>query len=446
MESFISVAFLLLTTISYMVVASLASRGVASRDSYLLGDRQFSVTSITMTLIATQLGAGMIFGTAAEAYGQGIKGIAYVLGMAIGLIILGLGVGARLRSLNITTTAELFETKYGSRALRRLAGLISIFTMGGILAAQIVASRQLFATMFSTISPLWLVLFWIIIIGYTTFGGLKAIIATDILQVIMIVVIFTAVLFYIVPVGEVGATLSSQPLSVDGPLFSDGFFAALIAPIFFSLIEQDLAQRCFAAKTKRVATTAALLAAVFLLIYAFVPILLGMYAKTSGIVNVAGQSPLVLLFQTKLGTIGMTLVACALLAAICSTADSLLGAASTNLVADLIPSGRFSLSLARVLTLLVGTSALVVAFNFNDVIGIIVKSYEISLSALFVPLIVAMYTKVPAKLGAKIGGWLRHSRFLRIQLLCATTSTDFVGIDCFCYRVWSRCGSRKIGL
>jgi SSS family solute:Na+ symporter len=141
MEGLISLVFLAVTTISYLIVAAYASRGVTSKESYLLGNRQFNVTSITLTLIATQLGAGMIFGTAAEAYHQGVIGIAYVLGMAIGLIVLGLGVGARLRSLNISTTAELFETKYGSKRLRQFAAFISILTMGGILAAQIVASR-----------------------------------------------------------------------------------------------------------------------------------------------------------------------------------------------------------------------------------------------------------------------------------------------------------------
>lgn len=403
MESLISLIFLALTAAAYLIVATLASRGVKTKESYLLGDRQFNVPSITLTLIATQLGAGMIFGTAQEAYHKGITGIAYVLGMSIGLIVLGLGVGARLRSLEISTTAELFEKKYGSKALRKFAAIISILTMGGILAAQIVASRQLFITLLD-LDPLWLILFWLVVIGYTTFGGLKAIVATDILQVLMIVVIFTGVLFYIVPVSEMGPLFSQENLLFfDGPIFSDGFFAALIAPILFSVIEQDLAQRCFAAKTKRVATISALLAAGFLLIYAFVPILLGMYAKASGITYATSQSPLVILFKTKFSTLGLTLVASALLAAICSTADSLLGAAGTNLIADFLPSNsRFSLAISRILTLCVGISALIIAFNFNDVIGIIVKSYEISISALFVPLVFSMYLERPKKLAAQI--------------------------------------------
>lgn len=428
MENLISVAFLMLTTASYMAVATYASRGVATKDSYVLGDRQFSVTSITLTLIATQLGAGMIFGTAAQSYEQGLKGIAYVLGMAIGLIILGLGVGARLRSHNITTTAELFETKYGSKALRKLAAIISILTMGGILAAQIVASRQLFSTLF-TINPIWLVVFWIGIIGYTTFGGLKAIVATDILQVIMIVVIFTAVLFYIVPISEMGAVLTSQPLANDSPLFSGGFFAAMVAPILFSMIEQDLAQRCFAAKTKRVATISALLAAGFLLAYALVPIILGMYARTSGITYVAGQSPLVLLFQAKLSTFGMTLVACALLAAICSTADSLLGAASSNLIADFMPNQhKFSLSFSRAMTLMVGIIALVIAFNFDDVIAVIIKSYEISISALFIPLILAIYLPTPSKLGGKLSVLFGLLSFLATNMQTTAFSPTLIAL------------------
>ncbi len=399
MEGLISVVFLIATTACYILVAAIASRGVSTKEGYLLGDRQFSVKSITMTMIATQLGAGMFFGTAAEAYNKGILGIAYVLGMAIGLMILGLGVGSRLRSLNISTTAELFETKYGSKTLRKLAALISILTMGGILAAQIVASRQLFANLFD-INQMWLVLFWIAIIGYTTFGGLKAIIATDILQVLLIVVVFTAILFYIVPVSEMGALLTKSP-AFEGPLFSGGFFSVLLGPILFSIIEQDLAQRCFAAKTQRVATISSLLAAGFLLIYSLVPIIFGMYAKSTGITYLPGQSPLVLLFEANLSTLGMTMVACALLAAICSTADSLLGAASTNLIADFLPQGKVSLMTSRILTLLLGLLALLVAFNFDDVIQIIIKSYEISICALFIPIVLAIFLPNPSKLGAK---------------------------------------------
>lgn len=422
METYQSVIFLSLTVIAYIAVAWWASRGVSGKDSYLLGDRQFGVVSITLTLIATQVGAGMIFGCAAEAYTNGLLGISYVLGMTIGLLVLGLGVGARLRAFNISTAAELFEVKYNSKAMRKIAAIVSILTMGGILAAQIVASRQLFATLFN-LDPLWLMAFWIVIIAYTTFGGLKAIIATDILQVIMIVIVFTGVLFMVIPFSEIPTTLMGE-ISTKAPLFSEGFFSALIAPALFSMIEQDLAQRCFAAKTKKVAALSSLLAAVFLLLFALVPVGLGMYAKAQGIPLVAGQSPLVLLFQAKLGSLGMTIVACALLAAICSTADSVLGAASTNLIADFLPSDKkFSLSVARMLTMLVGIVALIVAFNFDNVIKILIKSYEISIAALFIPMVLAMFIKNPSPRGAKASIMAGIIAFLILNFLSVAAST-----------------------
>lgn len=418
MESMLSGLFLAFTGFLYLAVAFLASKGVSTQSDYLLGNRQFNTTSITLTLIATQLGAGMIFGTAAESYEKGLWGLAYNLGMALGFIILGLGVGARLRGLNISTTAELFETKYGSPGLRKLAAVISIFTMGGILAAQIVASRQLFSSMFS-LSPWWLIAFWLVVITYTMFGGIKAVIATDILQVILIVVVFFGVLFFIIPVGEM-SELITMPVtpSTDSSFNSEGIFTILLVPILFSLIEQDLAQRFFAAKSRRVATLSALLAGAFLLLFAAIPMFLGMYAKTSGIIISAGQSPLVLLLQSKLSGFGMTIVACALLAAICSTADSLLGAASSNLIADFAKANaRLGLMASRLITFLLGIAALLVAFYFDSVIGLLLKSYAISVSALLIPLLIAMFAKKPSPTGAKLSVVLGFAAYVIAEFI-----------------------------
>ncbi len=401
MDSLISGLFLALTGFAYLLVAFLASKGVKSQSDYLLGNRSFNTLSITLTLIATQLGAGMIFGTAQESYEKGIWGLAYNLGMAVGFIILGLGVGARLRELNISTTAELFETKYGSKNLRKLAAVISILTMGGILAAQIVASRQLFVALFD-LNQWWLVGFWLVVIAYTMFGGIKAVIATDILQVFLIVVVFIGVIFLVVPMGEI-SELPLLPSPTTESFSTQGVWSILLLPVLFSLIEQDLAQRFFAAKNRRVATLSAFLAAGFLLLFAAIPMFLGIYAKSSGIVAAPGQSPLMLLLQSKFSGFGMTIVACALLAAICSTADSLLGAASSNLIADFNKdNANKSIQLSRVITLLVGLAALIVAFYFDSVIGILVKSYAISVSALLVPLLIAMFAKNPSLRGARL--------------------------------------------
>lgn len=436
MKDIASIIFLLLTILAYLATASWASRGVANKESYLLGNRQFGIFSITTTLIATQVGAGMIFGTAMLAYNDGILGISYVLGMVLGLVALGLGVGARFRSLEISTAAELFESKYNSVILRKIASVVSILTMGGILAAQIVASRQLFISLFK-LNPLWLVIFWLMVIAYTTFGGLKAIIATDILQVIVIVIVFIAALFYIIPINNIVTNININQVHTDD-IMNYSFLSSLLAPALFSLMEQDLAQRCFAAKTKKVATISSLLAAGFILIFALIPTSLGIYAQSLGIIVHDGESPLVLLCQAKLPTLGMTMVACALLAAICSTADSVLGAASTNLIADFLPTNsKFSLNIARMLTMMVGIVALTIAFNFNDVIGVLIKSYEISIAALFIPTMAALFIKAPQKQAAIlaiISGSLIWLIGIIFNLTSATLLAVIISAMVFCLR------------
>lgn len=400
MESIFSMALLAVTAVIYVAVAYFASRKVSTQEDYLLGNRQFRFFSIVCTLLATQLGAGMMFGVANESFKFGIWGLSYTTGMSLGLIILGLGVAKRLRNLDISTTAEIYEKKYQSPGLRKFAGLISVITMAGIFAAQIVASKHLFRTLFD-LNDAWLFGFWVIMIIYTMFGGIRAVIATDILQIFLIISIFTVAFFVAVPSAHL-SDMWQKALASEAPSGAFYQFLAINIPtILFSMIEQDLAQRFFAANTARTASRAAWMTSLLLMLFSLIPCFLGMYANRIGIGS-DQTSPLIAVLQHSLPAWGMTLIACALLAAICSTADSLLGAASTNLIVDFGSVHKRPLLFARVTTTLVGISALLVAYCFDNVIGIIIKSYEISIAALFVSTMIAMYKTTLSRRGAVV--------------------------------------------
>ena len=262
------------------------------------------------------------------------------------------------------------------------------------------------------------------------FGGIKAIIATDILQVILIVVVFLGVVFLVIPRQEIFSLGElTFPKGSDYSFNSQGFLSVLMLPALFSLIEQDLAQRFFAARNQKVATLSALFAAVILLTFASIPMLLGIYAKSVGIIPVDGQSPLVLLLQSKLSSFGMTVVACALLAAICSTADSLLGAASSNLIADFAnKNSKRAVLNSQLITFLVGSLALVIAFYFDSVIALLVKSYSLSISALFVPLLIAMFSKNPSKTGAQFSVSSGFVIFILCEFLDLKDTSVFIAL------------------
>ena len=65
-------------------------------------------------------------------------------------------------------------SRYGSPALKKVASLLSIATMFGIVIGQIIASRALLEGLGITSEFIFLA-FWAFIITYTILGGLKAV-------------------------------------------------------------------------------------------------------------------------------------------------------------------------------------------------------------------------------------------------------------------------------
>lgn len=445
-------------SVLYFAVGMYASRNVASEDEYFLAGRSFGVGAITMTLIATQLGAGMVLGTSEEAYRFGVYGLVYNLGICIGFLLLAAGFASKLRQFNISTTAELFEVKYNSILLRRLASLLSVLTLGGILAGQILASRKLIGTF--TQDHNWIVTcFWLLVITYTMFGGLKAVVATDIFQVIVIVLIFGTVFAGVL--FSQGASLPSfseltalqathfNPDAVSWPKLI-GF---LLMPILFSLIEQDLAQRFFSARTKKIAMASALFAGIFIMLFSFVPLYFGMKAKTLGMVVGVGASPLLAVVSQLAGDIALVFIVCALIAAISSTADSLLCAMGSNIIYDfnLAPAGgskSYAILISRAVTLVVGVGALIIAYYFDSVLDIITQSYELSVSCVFVPLFFCFFKKQAHKeaaFAAFMGGLAGFFAFRAFPpAIPREVATLLISLTCYLAgEIWARTKARQ---
>ena len=105
----------------YSIIGFFASKNIKNNTDYFLAGRNLGLFAVMSTLIATQVGGGMILGTTADAFNTGLYGITYTLGMSIGFLLFGLGIASKLQSLGIETTAQLFETKYKSVALKKIA-------------------------------------------------------------------------------------------------------------------------------------------------------------------------------------------------------------------------------------------------------------------------------------------------------------------------------------
>ncbi|NKB47233.1 MAG: hypothetical protein GKR77_05530, partial [Legionellales bacterium] len=273
--------------------------------------------------------------------------------------------------------------------------------MGGLLVGQIVAARKFMYGL--GIDTEWVFLiFWAFVIVYTMIGGLKAVAWTDVYQVLFILGLF--VILFVITLQQFPVTeLTWQPTPQALAKLEFHLLTPLLLPVLFCLVEQDLAQRCFAARSKRTATLGALVAALILLGFGFVPIYFGVLAQHLGVSITSGQSILVVLMTQLYQPWVLALITVGLLAAIISTADSLLCAISSNLALDFglqQASTRVALHGSRAITLVSGIVALLIAYRFDNIILVLVHSAELPVSALFIPILMCCVCQKVYRLGA----------------------------------------------
>lgn len=394
------ITILTIFSLLWVVIAWWTSRSISTDTDYYLANRQLGVFPITLTLLATQIGGGFLSGIAQESYFVGLYGIAYALGISAGFILLSCGIAARLRALNIETTAELYEKCYKSSFLKKVASTLSIISLWGILVAQIVAFKTIMNGL-GIQSEMVSLLFWLSVIIYTMIGGLKASVFIDIFKETFVIVMFFGIFLWSF-FNEPTSWLSSTNLAIFQQSFDANISIAQIIPVFimptlFCLIEQDLAQCFFSARNQKVAVTSAIYSSIFLLLFAIAPVYFGMKAKLDNLPIIGTANPLIVVLDALCSPIIFSLAIIALIAAISTTANSLLCAVSGNISLDFDTnwlSTKNKLRSSKIITLIAGLSALLAAYNVTDrIVEILTVSYELSVSCLLVSSLIAYYKK-----------------------------------------------------
>jgi SSS family solute:Na+ symporter len=178
----------------------------------------------------------------------------------------------------------------------------------------------------------------------------------------------------------------SQAQALQAP-FDAKMFSALLMPLCFMFVEQDMAQRCFSAKSPKDATVGSLVTAALLVCLTIIPTSCGILGKALGVSPDQG-SIFIQVMQKIANPVVFTLAASAVLLAIISTSSSLLLAVSSNVAQDLTKRQN-----CKTYTAIVGIIALLGPYLANDIISGLVTSYEISVAAFFVPLMAAIFSK-----------------------------------------------------
>ncbi len=375
----------------YWFVGRKTSKNLKTEEEYFLASKSVRFFPLMMTFLATQVGGGLVLGAADEAYKFGWSVILYPIGAALGLMLLGTGIGRKLAQYPVSTVAQIFEVAYGSAALRKAASVLSVVSLFMVLVAQIIASSKFLVSVGFSNVPLF-ILFWAIVIIYTVQGGLKAVISTDLLQAGFFSLVFLSCFAFVF--GTDPSSILVSPQMEQFAVVSSKVCGWLLMPLMFIIIGQDMGQRCFAGGSARIVQRASFWAGVGTLIVCVAPIYFGVLAKNLGLDVPAGSSALMMVIEKTTNPTVTAFVGCAILAAIISTATSLINAISSNL------SNDFNLSFLKknmrgikIITAGMSIGAIFFAFYFNNVVDLLIQSYDLSVSCLFVPILFALFKR-----------------------------------------------------
>ena len=196
--------------IAVLVIGSLASGRQKGDRSFFLGNRNMPTWAVAISILASSLSAVTFLGAPQEAFKGDLSYLILNVGGIIGAFVIAYFLIPIFYSTNTLTIYGYLEGRFGVR-VRILAGISFLFgrlfaSGARLFAAALGASLLIHGGSYPNFEELSLIILVLGIVGtaYTLFGGIRAVIWTDVLQ-------FSIVLATIVI--SIGFLLHEIPLS-----------------------------------------------------------------------------------------------------------------------------------------------------------------------------------------------------------------------------------------
>ncbi len=335
-----SITIVIIISLIFTFVGLIYSKKHKGINNYLTANREIGFVSLSTSLVASALGAWILFGPASAATWGGIGAvIGYALGTAFPMIFL-IFLGKKIRNEfpKGSTLIEFLRKRFG-KSLFKLILSMTIFYMFVFLCAEVTAVAILINYISGT--ELWITALITLTatLIYTLYGGLRASIFTDTIQMIVILVLILISTFYLI--SFTGNEFSFSFIKERNPhLLSSKYISNYTAGITFfiavaatNLFHQGNWQRVYAAKNNYTLKKSLILS--FIII---IPIVL--FMGISGLVAVSINPKVVpdlaffsILLKDQTQFLSIIIVILGLSLTI-STVDTLVNAISSLIVVD----------------------------------------------------------------------------------------------------------------
>ncbi|MDJ0749352.1 MAG: hypothetical protein QNJ11_07695 [Woeseiaceae bacterium] len=344
-------------------VGAYIGRKQQSRKDYYLGGQRMPAAALATSTIATQCSTNSLLGAPAFVgfvAGGGMVWLQYELAVPLAMLAL-MFLFRPMRAGNFISIYAFLEERLGSGARLIASGSFQIFR--GIATGVTVYGVALVITLLVDVSYTQAVLILMgVTIAYDVLGGMRAVVVSDVAQVVLIVVAVALSLGLLIAELGVAALISERTEALDfswgltggseyglWPMLIGGFF---LYTAYYGC-DQSQAQRVLAAKstkaTERVLLLNGLLRFPLVLLYCLLGLALAAYALQSDLIQQlpAAESgapnfnlvfPVYVLETFPAGLIGLVMVG--IFAAAMSSIDSALNSLSAATIEDFVTTRR----------------------------------------------------------------------------------------------------------
>lgn len=391
---------------------------------YLVAGRRLGPFLYTGTMAAVVLGGASTVGGVGLGYKFGISGMWLVVAIGAGVILLSLLFAPTLQRLKIFTVSQMLTLRYGSKSATNTSGIVMLAYTLMLCATSTSAYATIFVVLFGWERWMAIAIGGVIVVIYSTIGGMWSITLADQVQFIIKTV---GIFFLMLPFAlNAAGGMSGIRERVGAEFFSfTGIGVQTIITYFVVytlglLIGQDIWQRVFTAKTPKVARWGGTTAGIYCVLYGAAGAIIGMAAKVAlpDIIGADTNKDVVYAeVATQLLPVAIGgLVLAAAVAAMMSTASGALIAAATVARTDVTPfvaswfgrnvqvntneNPEHDVRANRIWVLLLGIVSIVLAIMVSDVVAALTIAYDILVGGLLVAIIGGLVWKRGNGLGA----------------------------------------------
>ena len=394
-----------------LLLGSRVGKSNTSTESYFLGSRKIPWWAIGLSVMATQCSAVSFIGMPGWGYTSGLMRLTYTFQFPLVMVILMVTFVPFFYNTKVVSIYEYLEKRFGPKS-RTFMSVIFLLSRG-LQTAVVLFGPALALSMITGLDPkITILIMGVFSIAYTVFGGIAAVIWTDVVQ--MFIIWLGVILAIVLPVfmadGGLGAIVENavsnnmitgldfsfslkNPYSFWGGLLGSGFLY-----ITYLGTDQSQIQRVLTAKSIRETKLSLSLAGFIVPIQTLLFLVAGICLFTAfGGQTFENSDYVMLTFITQYLPVGVAgLVTAGVFAAGMSSVDSALNALATVATTDFYKKWKPEaddaqcLKVSRYMTLFFGVFATVAAL-FLGGLGSILDLINV-IGPLFYPCMLSAFT------------------------------------------------------